>query len=61
MYNRFNRWRKAGVWDRIMDAITAAYDGAVETIDSSIMRVHQHAVGAKRGLEIVAWGNLEVG
>ena len=21
-YNRFNRWRKAGVWDRLMDAIT---------------------------------------
>ena len=21
-YNRFNRWRKAGVWDLIMDAIT---------------------------------------
>lgn len=30
-YNRFNRWRKAGVWDRIMDAITAAYDGAIKT------------------------------
>ena len=23
-YNRFNRWRKAGVWDLIMDAITKA-------------------------------------
>ena len=20
-YNRFNRWRKAGIWDRLMDAI----------------------------------------
>jgi transposase len=26
-YNRFARWRKAGVWDRLMDAITAAHDG----------------------------------
>src|SRR3954464_5273147 len=26
-YNRFNRWRKAGIWDRLMDAIVAAYDG----------------------------------
>ncbi|WP_256960041.1 IS5 family transposase [Sphingobium sp. Z007] len=26
-YNRFVRWRKVGVWDRMMDAITAAYDG----------------------------------
>jgi transposase len=27
VYNRFNRWRKAGVWDRLMDAIIAAHDG----------------------------------
>ncbi len=23
-YNRFNRWRKKGVWDRLMDAVVAA-------------------------------------
>ena len=34
-YNRFNRWRKAGVWDQLMDAITEAYDGDVQMIDSS--------------------------
>ena len=54
-YNRFNRWRKAGVWDRLMDAVTQAYDGGVQMIDTSIGRVHQHAAGAKRGVEIVAW------
>src|ERR1700756_602618 len=26
-YNRFVLWRKAGVWDRLMDAITVAHDG----------------------------------
>ena len=26
VYNRFNRWRKAGVWDRLMDAIIATYE-----------------------------------
>ena len=26
IYNRFNRWRKAGVWDRLMDAIIAAIE-----------------------------------
>jgi hypothetical protein len=25
-YNRFNRWRKAGIWDQLMDAITKAYE-----------------------------------
>jgi transposase len=54
-YNRFNRWRKAGVWDRLMDAVTKAHDGDIQMIDSSIVRVHQHAAGAKKGVEIVAW------
>ncbi len=55
VYNRFNRWRKAGVWDRLMDAITAAYDGEVQMIDSSSIRVHQHAAGAKKTVEFVIW------
>ena len=49
-YNRFNRWRKAGVWDRLMDAVTKAHDGKLQMIDSSIVRVHQHAAGAKKGV-----------
>lgn len=46
-YNRFNRWRKAGIWDRLMDAVVKAYDGKVQMLDSSIVRVHQHAPGVK--------------
>ena len=42
-YNGFVRWRRAGVWGRIMDALAAAHDAAVQMIDTSIMRVHQHA------------------
>ena len=41
-YNRFVRWRRAGVWDRIMDALAAAHDAAVQMIDTSVVRVHQH-------------------
>ena len=41
--NRFVRWRKAGVWDRIMDSLAAAHDAAVQMIDTSVVRVHQHA------------------
>ncbi|WP_287380356.1 IS5 family transposase [Mesorhizobium sp.] len=48
-YNRFVRWRKAGVWDRLMDAITKAHDGKVQMIDTSIVRVHQQGATAKRG------------
>jgi transposase len=38
VYNRFSRWRKAGVWDRLMDVITEAYDGRVQMIDTSVVR-----------------------
>ena len=41
-YNRFVRWRQAGVWDQIMDALAAAHDAAVQMIDTSVVRVHQH-------------------
>jgi transposase len=40
-YNRFVRWRRAGIWDRIMDTLTTAHDAAVQMIDTSIVRVHQ--------------------
>ena len=55
IYNRFNRWRKAGVWDRLMDAISKAHKGEVQMIDSSVVRVHQHAAAVKRGITIDAW------
>jgi transposase len=40
-YNRFVRWRRAGVWSRIMEALAAAHDAAVQMTDTSIVRVHQ--------------------
>jgi transposase len=42
-YNRFVRWRRAGVWVRIMNALAGAHDAAVQMLDTSIVRVHQHA------------------
>ena len=54
-YNRFNRWRKAGIWDRLMDGVVQAYGGEVQMIDSSSIRAHQHAAGSKKTVEIVAW------
>jgi transposase len=40
-YNRFVRWRRAGVWDQLMNTLTASHDAAVQMIDTSIVRVHQ--------------------
>jgi transposase len=41
-YNRFVRWRRAGVWAQIMNALAGAHDAAVQMLDTSIVRVHQH-------------------
>ena len=54
--NRFRRWRKAGVWDRLLDAVSKAYDGDIQMIDATSVRVHQHAATAKKKtIDPVAW------
>jgi transposase len=49
-YNRFVRWRRLGVWDRIFEAVSAAYEGDLQMIDSTSIRVHQHGANAKKGV-----------
>ena len=51
MYNRFRRWVSSGALRRLFEALTA--DPAFEDvrrvlIDSTIVRAHQHAAGARR-------------
>jgi transposase len=60
-YNRFNRWREAGVWDRLIDAISAAYDGEMQMIDSTSIRAHQQAATAKKGVRIIVSVAAEAG
>ena len=69
-YNRFVRWRKLGVWDRIFEAVSKAYDGDLQMVDSSSIRVHQHGANGKKGgrhpplgteLHPHAWGAREAG
>jgi transposase len=52
VYNRFNRWAKAGVWVRVFEALSAASPASMHLIDSSIIRAHQHAAGGKKGARI---------
>jgi transposase len=52
---RFYRWRRAGVWDQILGQLQAQGDAQgridwdLHFIDSTIVRAHQHAAGAKGG------------
>ena len=55
VWRRFSRWRRAGVFDRVLAALQAAGDaaGALDWtqhfVDASHVRAHQHAAGAKGG------------
>src|SRR5437762_13084970 len=40
-YNPFGRWRRAGVWRRLMDALAAAHDAAIRDNRHPYCRVHQ--------------------
>ena len=47
-YTRFSRWSKSGVWDRVFEAISQDRDEEEVMIDSTAVRAHQHAAGAKK-------------
>ena len=52
IYNRFNRWAKAGVWLRIFEELSEKSPESLQFIDSSIIRAHQHAASVKKGAKI---------
>jgi transposase len=52
VYNRYNRWSKAGVWLKVFEALAAGSPQSLQLIDSSIVRAHQHAAGGKKGVRI---------
>ena len=52
--SRFSRWRKAGIWQRILSDLQAEanqrgeIDWDLHFVDATIVRAHQHAGGARR-------------
>jgi len=51
-YNRFNRWSRRGIWKRIFDALAAKSRDSLFLIDSTIVKAHRAASGAKGGRRI---------
>ncbi len=49
VWRRFDRWARKGVWQRIFRELQ---DPDLEwlILDSSVIRAHQHAAGAKKGV-----------
>ena len=58
VYRRFSRWNQKGVWKQIFEAISADADQQQVMLDSTVVRAHQHAAGAKGGSKIRAWDVL---
>jgi putative transposase len=49
VFRRFSRWSIKGVWYRMFEAMSDDPDFEYLIIDSTIVRAHQHAAGAKKG------------
>ena len=47
-YTRFKRWGEAGVWQRIVDAVSHDSDMELLMIDNTIVRAHQHSASAQK-------------
>jgi transposase len=55
IYSRFYRWQKRGIWQEVLKELQKEKDGRGEVgweihfVDSTTVRAHQHAAGAKGG------------
>jgi len=49
VFQRYNRWCKRDVWQRVLEALGGEPDLEYLLLDSTIVRAHQHAAGAKGG------------
>ncbi|MFI7188072.1 hypothetical protein ACQ9AR_36625 [Streptomyces lividans] len=54
LYTRFCRWAADGTFDRMLRAAQAKADAAGDiewlvSVDSTVVRAHQHAAGARKG------------
>ena len=59
VYNRFNRWSYAGIWDQIMQAAADANNVDTVMIDSTSVRVHHSGATLKKTIHDAAWGDHE--
>ncbi len=57
-FTRFSRWARTGVWDRLFQALSNDRDLEEVMLDSSAIRAHQHAAGAKKNTAHKLWAAL---
>lgn len=47
IYRRFRRWAVSGRWEALRRALTVVSNGALLLVDSTIVKAHAHAAGAR--------------
>ena len=52
VFQRFRRWARAGVFERLFERLSGEPDFEYALIDGTIVTAHQKASGAKGGLSI---------
>jgi transposase len=52
VFRRFSGWSAKGIWHGVFAAMADDGDFEYLIVDSTIVRAHQHAAGAKKGLRI---------
>jgi transposase len=55
-HTRFSRWAKAGVWERVFEALIRDRDNQYLMLDTTLVRAHQQAATGKGGPKIRRWG-----
>jgi transposase len=52
VYRQFRRWTLTGLWEKILGALnqSGAVPDALQMVDSTVIRAHHQAAGAKGGL-----------
>ena len=63
VYRQFRRWTLAGLWEQILEALNESriVPDALQMIDSTVVRAHHQAAGAKGGLRKRLLAVREVG
>ena len=59
VYKRFARWQEKGVWRALLDGLSDAADVEWLMLDSTVVRAHACAAGAKKMREIRLLAALE--
>ena len=56
VHTRFSRWAKAGVWERMFEALIRDRNNQYLMLDTTLVRAHQQAATGKGGPKTRRWG-----